>query len=76
MKILQYCLTEGTNLAAIGRDIGVSRSYMHHLAHGRRSPTQKIVDDIEKATGGKVKLRDWLAIAARADNTVGRRAAA
>ena len=55
-------LKEHASLAALGRTLGLSRSYMHHLAYGRRRPTLKLIKKFEKETGGKVRFRDWFAI--------------
>jgi hypothetical protein len=41
-------------------DIGVSIPYMHALFSGRSAPSIAIAASIEKETGGKVKVLDFI----------------
>lgn len=59
MTLREWRESKGWTLRKAGSEMGWSHAYQHQLEAGRRSPTLRTVDAIERKTGGAVTRLDW-----------------
>ena len=59
MDLLDYLRESPRPAADLARQVGIARSHIYHLSHGRRHPSAGLIDRITEATGGMVTHQDW-----------------
>ncbi|WP_173931363.1 helix-turn-helix transcriptional regulator [Chelativorans sp. Marseille-P2723] len=59
MRLKVYLEEHGISGAAFARMIGTHQVNVHRYMHGQRFPSPQIIAKIDRATKGKVTVRDW-----------------
>lgn len=54
MTLDEYISETGRSASEIAADLGISRSYLSEIRHGKAAPSLRIAFAIERATGGLV----------------------
>lgn len=59
MKLETYLKTKSITRTDFAGLIGTTQASVSRYVSGERRPSIEMIDKIEKATKGKVKMRDW-----------------
>ncbi len=59
MKLETYLKTKSITRTDFAGLIGTTQASVSRYVSGERRPSIEMIDKIEKATRGKVKMRDW-----------------
>lgn len=61
MKLIDFLKNEkfGMPQQQLGKLVGVSQAAINRYANGERFPSPVMIKKIEKATGNRVRVKDW-----------------
>lgn len=61
MKLMDFLKNEkfGMSQQRLGELVGVSQAAINRYANGERFPSPVMIKKLEKATGNRVKVKDW-----------------
>jgi DNA-binding transcriptional regulator YdaS (Cro superfamily) len=63
MTLTEYLSTNNLTQSAFAERIGVSSEAVNQWVKGKRFPRPESIMDIERETGGKVRVADWYTFA-------------
>jgi DNA-binding transcriptional regulator YdaS (Cro superfamily) len=55
-----HIIRSGKSRAAWAAELGISKSYLSHLANGDRQPSLEIAAKIERLTNGAIPAASWI----------------
>jgi transcriptional regulator with XRE-family HTH domain len=71
MKLSDWLESRNITAAELARRLGVSRSTISKIIKGDRLPSVKLIQDIQKQTGGRVGFKDLTIRKEKADSRQG-----
>lgn len=57
---LENWISKNTNQAKFAEDNGLSEGYLSEILSGKKTPSLKLADKLSRATGGRVKIGDFV----------------